>query len=132
MPGRAPVGKIRSPDDQAKDVTVVCSVRIWYCGHNGYLWFHPSAVINIPPIYGNTNITIQTHDGEVVLVTMYWSGCLLEVDDGWLNSGVLPILCVIPDCVHDTYRPSYFSSWLQDLSRLFRTRHPIPSDTLTK
>ena len=31
-----------------------------------------------------------------------WSGCLLEVDDSFLNSRVHSIRCIIPECVFDT------------------------------
>ena len=54
-------------------------------------------VINILPVSGNINTTIQTPDGEVVPVNVSWSGRLLEVDGGWLNSGVCPIFCISPE-----------------------------------
>ena len=46
------------------------TVRISDCGHNGSIWFHPSAGINIPPVYGNINTTIQTPEGVVALTTV--------------------------------------------------------------
>ena len=132
MPRQSPTGKIWSPAGLFKDVAVVLSIRLWDHGHDGYLWVHPSAVINIPPRYGNINTTIKTIDGKVFTVTLSWYGRLLEVDDGWLNSGFLHIHCVSPEWVSNTYIPSYFSSWQQDLTWLFRTRHPIPIDTFSK
>ena len=132
MPRQAHAGKIRRLSDRVQNIAVVCSVILWHCGCDGFLWFHPSAVINILPGSGNINTTIQNPDGEVVPVTVSRSGCLLEVDDGWLNSGVCPIWCVSTDCVNNTYRPSYFSSWQQDLGLLFCACHPIPSDTFPK
>ena len=132
VPRRSPVGNIRRPDNQVKYVAVVCSVRLWDRGHNGSLWVHPSAVINLPPESGNINTTIQNPDGGVFLGTVSRSGLFLEVDDCLLNSGVRPILCVGPECVCYTYKPSYVSSQRQDLRRLFCDRHPILSDTFTK
>ena len=82
MPQRDPVVNIQRLYDQVKDVAVVCYVIIWESGHNGSLWVHPIAVINILTKYGNFNKTIQTIYGEVVPVTVSWYGCLLEVDDG--------------------------------------------------
>ena len=132
MPRRAPVVKILHPADQVKDVSVVRSVRMWDCGQYGYLWVHPSAVINILPGNGNINTTIQIPYREVVLVTVSRSGRLIEVEDGWLNSCVIPIFCVSPERVCDTYRPSYFSSRKQDFSRLFHACNLIPSYTFLK
>ena len=63
------------------------------------LWVHPSTVINILPGYGNINTTIQTSDVEVVLVTVSRSGCLLELDYGWLIIGARPIYCFGRECV---------------------------------
>ena len=65
------------------------------------------------------------------MVTVSRSGLFIEVDDGWLNSGFRPIRCVSPNCVCNIYRLSCFSSWQQYLSRLFRARSMIPSDTFT-
>ena len=130
------VGKIRRPVGRVGDVTFVFSDRLWDSGHNGSLWVHPSVVINILPISGNINTTIQTYEGEVVTITVYLSGILLEVEDGWFNSMVRVICCVIPEWVHNTYQvfyvPSYLNIWQQDLNRLFRTCHMIPSDTVLK
>ena len=97
MPQKYPVGKIRSTSDQINDVAVIFSVRIWYCGHNGFLSVHHSAVIYIPPISGDINTTIQNPDGELVLVILLRSGFLLEVYDGWWTSGVRPIFYDSPD-----------------------------------
>ena len=77
MPRQALVRKILSPHDQVEDVAVVCSARFWDCGHNGSLWINPSAVINVLSVPGNINTTIQTPDGEVVPITVSWSGCFL-------------------------------------------------------
>ena len=132
MPCQDPVRDIRRTDDHFKDVAVFCSVRPWDTGHDGSLWVHTSWVINIPTRSGNINTTIQTPNGEVVLVTVSWSGRSLEVKNGWLNSGVQPIFCVSPKCFHNIYRPSYLSSWQQDLSKFFATWNPIPSDTFPK
>ena len=91
MPRRAPVVKIRRPDYRVKYVAVVCSDGVWDCVHNGSLWVHTSAVINIPPGSGNINTTIQTPYGGVVPVTISLFGLLLKVENCWLNSGVRPV-----------------------------------------
>ena len=91
MRRRAPVCKIERLSDQVEDVSVAHPVRLWYLGHNWFLWVHTSAVINNLPIYGNINTTIQTVNGEVVLVTVSRSIHLLDVDDDWLNIKVCPI-----------------------------------------
>ena len=44
------------------------------------------------PTHGST--TIQNPDGKSVPVIVSRYGCLLEVDNGWLTSGVHPIRCV--------------------------------------
>ena len=132
MSRQDPLGNTQHPTDRVKYVTVVRSVRLWYRGCNGSLWVHPSTVINILPGSGNINTTIQTHNGGVVPVTVSQSSRLFEVDDAWLNSGVRMILCVSPECVCDTYRPYYFSSRKHDLSQLFRTYHPITSETFSE
>ena len=90
---QSPVGDILLPSDRVKDVAIVCSVRLWYHGHDGYLWFHPSAVINIPTGSGNISTTIQTPEGEVVPITVSWSSLLVEVENFWLNSGFHTIHC---------------------------------------
>ena len=77
MPWQSPVGDTRNLSDQVADVGVVCSVKLWDSDHNGSLWFHPSAVINITPGSGNTNNTIQTPNGEVVPVILSRSGLLI-------------------------------------------------------
>ena len=64
----------------------------------------------------------------MVLITVSWYGWLLEVRYGWLNSTVRPIWYVSPEWVHDTYIPSYFSSWKQYLNWLFRTYLRTPGD----
>ena len=99
MQRQAPVGAIRRLDDQVEYDTVVHYVRLWDRGHDGSLWVHPSEVINIPPVYGNINTTIQTPDGEVFLFTLSLSGRFLEVYTFCLNSGFCPIFCVSPECV---------------------------------
>ena len=63
MPRQLPVGYIRRPADQFEDVTVARSVRLYYCGHDGSLWVHPSAVINILPGSGNISTIIQIPEG---------------------------------------------------------------------
>ena len=134
MPIQAPVGNIRSPDDQLEDVAVVFYVRLWDCGHNGYLWDHYYAVININPVSGNISTTIQTPEGEMVPITVSRSVQLIEVEDGWLNRGVCTIFCVSPEWVCNNhqvfYIPYYFSIQQRYLSRLFRTRHTILSEYL--
>ena len=42
--------------------------------------------------------------GKVFFVAVSRSDCFLEVDNGWLNSGVRLILYFIPECVSNTYR----------------------------
>ena len=91
------VGEIRRLVDQVIDTAVLCSVRLWDRGHHGSLWFHLSAVINIPPISGNSNITVQSPNGEVVPVILYCYSHFIELDDGWLTIGVGPICCVSPE-----------------------------------
>ena len=134
IPCQAPVGKIRRPADWVEDVSVFICVRLWDRGHNGYLWVHPSLVINIPLGSGNISTTISTPVLGLVPMTVFRSGWLVEVDDGWLKSGVHKILCVSPEWVRDThrvfYRPFYFISWQQYMSWLFCTCHPILSDTI--
>ena len=127
-----PVGYIQRPSEKFEYVSVFSSVRLWYRGHDGSLWVHFSAVINIPLGSGNINNTIQNPDREVVLVTVSQSSHFIEVYGGCFNSGVRPIPCVRPECVRNNYKPSHLSNRQQDLSRLFHTRHPIPSDTFPK
>ena len=109
---------------------------ICYRVHDGSLSFHPSAVINITHKSGNISTTIQNYEGGVVLITVSWYGHLVEVENGWLNSGVHTILCVSPEWVCDNYqifyRTSCFSIRKRDLSQLFHIRHPIPIDTFPK
>ena len=83
------VGDIRCPSEQVEYVTVIWPIVLWVCGHNGSLWVHPIVVINIIPGYGNINTTTQNTNGEVVLVTVYWSGSLIEVNMvGWIVRSV--------------------------------------------
>ena len=70
MPHQASVGNIGHHYDGVKYVVVACTVRIWDCGQNWSLWIYPSASINIPPGYGNISNTIQTPEGEVVIITV--------------------------------------------------------------
>ena len=130
MPSQSPERNIWILADQVKYIAVSKPVRLWDHGHYGYLWVHPSAVINIPPGSSNINTIIQTTNGEVVLVIVSHSGCLLEMDCGWLNSVVCPIICVDPGYVRNTYRPSYLSSRQQDFGWLFRSHHLIARDNL--
>ena len=97
MPHKSPVGKIRCPDDRVENFSVALTVRLWDCGHDGSLWVHTSAVINITPIFGNISTTIQNTEGKVVPITVSQYGCLVEVDGGWLNSGVVTICFVSPE-----------------------------------
>ena len=93
------VGDTRHTYDSVKDVAVACTVRLWDHGHNGSLWVYPSAVINILLGPGNISTTIQTPKGEVVIINVYLYGCLVVVEDVWLNIGVRLILCVSPEWV---------------------------------
>ena len=106
MPWRAPVGDIQIPYDGAEDVKAPCTVSLWDYYSNGYLWVHPSVVINIPPIYSASNIstTIQNSEGEVTPITVSPHVCLVGVDYGWLNSWVVPTSSVSHEGVHDFYR----------------------------
>ena len=83
--------KIQRLANQVEDVAVLCSFRLWDHGHNGSPWFHPSVFINNPPGYGNINNTIKTPNGEVFLFILSRSGHLIDVDDGWLTSGICPV-----------------------------------------
>ena len=63
MPIHIPVSEIlHSPKREAP-----CSVNFWDAGSDGSLWFHPSAVINIPPKSPdlNTSTNIQTPEGGI-------------------------------------------------------------------
>ena len=104
MPQRSPVGDIQLNFDVVEYVEVAHTVIIWYCVHDGYLWIHPSAVINILPGYGNISTTIQTPDRGVFPINVSHFCCLVEVDYGWLNSKVCKIFCVGPEWVFDTYQ----------------------------
>ena len=132
MPQKSPVGEIRRPSDQVEDIAVARYFRLWYCGRDGSLWFHPILVINISPVSGNISTTIQNPNWEVVPITVYWYGLFLEVDNVWLNSGVCIIHCVSPKWVCDSKKPSYFGSQKQYFSRFFCALHLIPSDIFPK
>ena len=135
MPGRSHVGKICHPYEWVKYVAVACSVRLWDRGHSGSLWVHPSALINIMPGSGNINTTIQNPKGWVFPITVSRYGWLVEVDDGWLNIGARPILCVGPEWVCNAYQEFYRSSFFsrqRDLIWLFHTSNQINSDTFPK
>ena len=87
------------------NVTVACTVSIWYYGSDGSLWVHPSVVINfLPrPSASNSSTTIQNPEGGVVPITVSPSGCLVGVGDIWLNSWAVPIRSVSPEGVRDFY-----------------------------
>ena len=121
----SPEGKIRRPDDVVEDAPVDLTVRLWYCGHGRSLWGHPSAVIYIPPEYGNISTTIQNPKGEVVLITVSHSGCLVRVENGWFNIGACPIFCVSPECVCNTYQEFYIPSYFIRQWDLIRVLHTI-------
>ena len=72
MPYQSPVGEIRHTDYQVKDVTDVCSFRVCDRGHNGLLWVHHIVVINTISRSGSTSTTIQTPEGEVVTINMFF------------------------------------------------------------
>ena len=135
MPQKSPVGDIRRPTDKVEYVVVAGNVRLLDRGHDGYLWVHLGAVINITPVFANIRTNIQTLEGEVVPIAVYRYGHLVVVYDGWFNCGVRTICCVIPKWDHDTYQEFYIPSYFirqQYLSRFFRTFHQIPSDTFPK
>ena len=135
IPLQYPVGNIQRSADRVEYFTVAFNVRLWDHDHNGSLWIHPTAVINILPWSGNISITIQNMERELVLITFSWYNFLVGVDGSWLNSGVCPICCTslkwVRNTYHEFYRPSYFS-WQQDLGRLFYNHRHIHSDTFTK
>ena len=81
MPHRYPVYGIRHTADQVEDLAVVCYVRLWDRDQDGYLWVHPSVVINITPGSGNISTNIQTTKGKVVLITVSCYGLLVDVVD---------------------------------------------------
>ena len=85
MPQHASVSKILRLSDGVKYVKVPHTVSIRDYGSDGYLWIYPSAVINITPGSSDSNIsnTLQTLKGEVILITVYPSGCLVGLGDGW-------------------------------------------------
>ena len=98
MPQWATVGEITRPVDGYKNATVAWTIRIWYYGYDGSLCVCPSAVINIPPGSSNSNIstTIQNPKGLIVPINVSRSSRLVLFDYGWLNIGVVTILCVGP------------------------------------
>ena len=109
MPSRTPVCRIRRPTEQVEDVAVVRCVRLCDSDQDGYLWVHPSVVINITPGSGNISTIIQNPKEKVVLITVSWYGRFVDLDDGQLNSGVRSIRCVSPEWVCDTHRLFYLS-----------------------
>ena len=131
----APSDESWSPSEKVEFVVVSCNVIPWDHGHDGSLWVHSSALINILPRSGNISTTIQNPEGGLVLITVSRSGWLVEVGYGWLISGVYPIFYMGPEWVRGTYQelygPSYFSQQ-RYLSRLFRTHHQIPNDAVSK
>ena len=88
---KSPVGEIQHLDDEFEYVVVACTARLWYCGHNGYLLVHISAVINILPGSVNISTTIRTPKLEVFPITLSHSGRLVVVGYGRFNSGFYPI-----------------------------------------
>ena len=53
-------GNIRQFYKKVEGITVVCTVGLCESDHDGSLWVHPSAVINIMPGSRNISTTIQT------------------------------------------------------------------------
>ena len=82
MSRRSLVGEIRCPAARVKYVAVSYTVRLWDSGHNGYLWVHPSVVINISSGSGNISTTIQTFEGKAVSIAVSWYGWFVGVDNG--------------------------------------------------
>ena len=106
IPRQSSVGNIWNPSIGVEGVAVAWTVSICdYCS-DGSLWVQPSAVINIPPVYSASEIitTIQTPKGVVVLITVDPYGCLVVVEDGWLNIWVVPIWSMSPEGVRDSYQ----------------------------
>ena len=135
MPRQSPVGKIQHYDDGFEYFAVAHTVILFYCGRDGYLWVHPSAVINITPGYGNISTTIRTPKRELFLINVSRSSILVGVNYGWLNSGVRLIFCVSPVWVRDIYQKFYrlyYFSQQRDLSQLFCTCNQIHSDTFPR
>ena len=89
MQQRVPLGGIRRLCDGVKDVKNSCTVSLWDCGSDGSLWVHPSVVINITPGSYTSNIstTMQNPEGGLFLITIYPSGHLVGVGNGWLIGG---------------------------------------------
>ena len=105
IPQWDPVCEIQRPDYGVKDNTVDSTVRLWDCGYDGYLWVHPSAVINITTKLSALNISsnIQTTKEEVLPITVSPYGCLFGVDNCWLNIQVVPIRFLITEGVRNSY-----------------------------
>ena len=99
MTRQDPVGEIRSSAEQVKYVAVVCSVRLWDFVPDGYLWVCPSWGIDNLPRSGNINTTIEAPNREVVPFNVSQFCRLLEVDGGWLKSGVRILCNVRPERV---------------------------------
>ena len=108
------------------------TINIRDCGSDGSLWVHLSAVISILPEPPTSNIstTLQTIEGKLT-ITMYPLNCLIGVDNGLLNSQVVPTRSVTPEGVHDSYQGlfipySFYWQWklfhpsAVGVSRLFR------------
>ena len=118
--------------DRPSDRMYVRTIPLSRCidRHSCYtLWVHPSAVINIPPGSSSLSIstTIQTTEGGVVPITVSLSVRLVGVDDGWLNSSVVPICSMSPEEVRDSYRDvfrPYYLSRKRYLSSLFHNNIP--------
>ena len=87
------------------NVTVACTVSIWYYGSDGSLWVHPREVINIPHGLPTLNIStaLQTPEGGLVLITMSPYGCLAGVYNSWLNIWVVPTRSVNPEGVSNSF-----------------------------
>ena len=105
MPRRAAIGKIRRPSGGAKDVSVACTVSLWYYVSGGSLLVHPSAVINIPFVSSasNSSTNIQTPKGGVVPITVLPSVIWVGVDSGWLNIRVVTIHSVGTEGEQNSY-----------------------------
>ena len=65
-----------------KDVSVALTIRLWDHGHDGALWVHPSAVINIMLGSENISTNIQTPKWEVIPINVYLSSHLFGVGNG--------------------------------------------------
>ena len=106
MPQCTPVVKIRHSSDRSENVVDDFTVRFWDYGSNESLWFHPSAVTNIPLGSSTSNIstTLQPPKGGVVTINVYIYGCLFGVENCWLNNWVILTCYVIPEVMRYSYR----------------------------